>query len=406
MSFLKYIFFGTFLLVASGAWADFGNWFVANKRLSNILDTSDTKLSFRFTCQDNMNLSAVAVYCVAASKPPAYQVSLQSDDNGSPSGELLAFSSYIPCPHSWTTIPLDPQPLLKGKVYHLVLEQDVKRGGDHAVGVIGPSNYASFLSTDVMNHSHPNDGSPDPAANVMLFKDNHWKELNQEPVYVVYGEGKQSQGNPYDDPGLRPICGNEGSNDKTHQILQGQALHFHCGFQATSFVLRVKKQGNPRYPLNYLILKNEFQIHKTFPVHSGVALIPAKADTNFQWVTVGFDDSRTSNFSPECWFLVFQTDSGHPSKNSPGCEDCYVLSDVGNSGGLPDAANLTFDGGPHLSREVYSIDGGSASNWLDEFERDANIGTLGPSCHINPFGDPLQLVPTPMPLDDDKGFQQ
>ncbi len=281
----------------------------------------------------------------------------------------------------------------------------MKRGGDHPVGVIGPSNYASFLSTDVQNHMHPDDGSPDPAANMMLFENNQWKELNQEPVYAVYGDGKQLQGNPYDDPGLRPIYGNGDAKDKSHQVLQGEALHFHCGFQAASLVFRVRKQGNPKYPLNYSVLKNEFQIHQTFPVHSGVALAPAQAGTSFQWVTVGFDDPRTSDFSPECWFLVFQTDSGKASKDTPGCEDCYLLSDVGNSGGLPDAANLTFDGGPHLSREVYSTDGGSASKWFDEFERDANVGALGPPCHITPFGEPQQLIPTPMPLDGDKGFQ-
>jgi hypothetical protein len=406
MTFLKSAIFTVFLLASPWAQADFGNWFVANQRLSTPLDTSDKKLSFRFTCQDNMSLTAVAVYCAQASNPPAYQISLQSDERGSPSGEPLAFSSYIPRSQSWTTVPLESVPLLKDKVYHLVLEQDVKRGGDHAVGVIGPSNWASFLSTDVLNHLHPNDGSPDPAANTMLFEDNHWRELDEEPVYAVYGAGEQFQGNPYDDPGIRPVYGSGDGGDKSHQVLQGEALHFHCGFQATSFVLRVRRQGNPTAPLNYLILKNEFQIHETFPVHSGVALAPAQAGTSFQWVTVGFDDPRTSNFSPECWFLVFQTDSGRPSKSAPGCEDCYLLSDVGNSGGLAEAANMTFDGGPHLSREVYSTDGGSAYKWMDEFERDGNVGALGPPCHIVPFGDPQQLIPTPMPLDGAKGFGQ
>ncbi|HTC19971.1 MAG TPA: hypothetical protein VK859_03935, partial [bacterium] len=189
MSFLKSAIFTVLLLAAPWARADFGNWFVANQRLSTPLDSSDKKLSFRFTCQDNMNLTAAAVYCVEASNPPAYQISLQADENGSPSGEPLAFSSYIPRSQTWTTVPLESVPLLKDKVYYLVLEQDVKRGGDHAVGVIGPANWASFLSTDVLNHLHPNDGSPDPAANTMLFENNQWKELNQEPVYAVYGEG-------------------------------------------------------------------------------------------------------------------------------------------------------------------------------------------------------------------------
>ncbi len=394
------------LLVAPPTRADFGNWFVANKRLSTPLKSSEQKLSFRFTCQDDMNITAAAVYCMEASNPPAYLVSIQEDEQGLPSGQFLTSSSYIPLAKSWSTVPLDSIPLIKGKVYHLVLEQDQKRGGDHPVGLIGPSNFASFLSTDVLNHLHPNDGSPDSETNVLYFDGRRWRELDQEPVYALYGAGSQLQGNPYDDPGVRPIYGNGDPNDKSHQVLQGQAIHFHCGFLSGYFAIRVRKQGNPTTPLNYRILKNEFQIHKTYTIHSAVALNPDQVSTNFQWVTIGFDDKNASNFSPECWFLVFQTDSGKPSKNFPGCEDCYILSDVGNSGGLANAANLTFDGGPHLSRAIYSIDGGNPSHWIDEFERDDNVGALGPSCHNSPFEDKSELIPTPLPLDGDKGFAQ
>jgi prepilin-type processing-associated H-X9-DG protein len=407
MIFLKkaLLFFFITLLITTTVQADFGNWFVANKRLSNPLNTSDKKLSYRFTCQDDMNITAASVYCIEASHPPAYLVSLQEDEQGLPSGQPLTSSSYIPLSQNWSTIPLDSFPLIKGKVYHLVLEQDINRGGDHPVGLIGPSNYASFLSTDVLNHIHPNDGTPDPATNVLFFDGHHWKEMNQEPVYALYGAESQLQGNPYDDPGVCPIYGSGDPNDKSHQVLQGQAIHFHCGFLSSSFAIRVRKQGNPKSPLNYRILKNEFQIHKTYTIHSAVALNPDQVSPDFQWVTIGFDDSRASNFSPECWFLVFQTDSGKPSKNSPGCDDCYILSDVGNSGGLANAANLTFDGGPHLSRAIYSLDGGNPSHWMDAFERDDNVGALGPTCHITPYEDRSAPIPTPLPLDGDKGFQ-
>jgi hypothetical protein len=384
------------------AWSDFGNWFVVNKRLSHTLDSSDKKISFRFTCQDDMNITAASLYCMEAVNPPAYRVSLQEDLNGLPSGESLTSSSYIPRPQSWSTLPLDPVALVKGKVYHLVVQQDVKRGGDHPVGVIGPTHCASFLSTDVLNHLHPNDGSPDPQTNVLSFENAQWKTLDQEPVYALYGTGSQLQGDPYDDPGIRPIYGTGNPADKTHQVLQGQSLHFHCGTQCSFFAIRVRKQGNPKSPLNYMILKNEFQIHKTYLLHTAVALSPDQAPSQFQWVTIGFDDQRSSNFSPECWFLVFQTDSGRPSKNLPGCDDCYVLSDVGNSGGLANAADLTFDGGPHLSREIYSTDGGNPSDWIDEFERDANVGAIGQPCATSNQRI-FPSIPTPLPLTGGNG---
>ncbi len=399
MGFLKSSFLCLMIFIINTplAWSDFGNWFVVNKRLSTTLDSSDKKISYRFTCQADMNVTAVAVYCMDATKPPAYIVGLQEDNNGIPSGEFLTYSSYIPLPQSWCTIPLDSIPLIKDKVYHLVVEQDVKRGGDHPVGTIGPDNWASFLSTDVLNHLHPNDGSPDPNTNVLSSEKDHWTILNQEPIYALYGSGSQLQGNPYDNAGLRPIYGNDDPKDKIHQVLQGQALHFHCGTLSSAFAIRVKKKGNPKYPLNYMILKNNFQIHKTYPVHTAVALTPDQAPASFQWVTIGFDNRSVSNFSPECWFLVFQTDSGRPSKNEPGCEDCYVISDAGNSGGLAEAAILTFDGGPHLSRTVYSTDGGSSSGWIDEFERDMNIGAIGPVCPSYPQR-AFPVLPTPPPL--------
>jgi hypothetical protein len=391
------LFYALILMAGASAQADFGNWFVANQKLSSSLDSSDKKLSFRFTCQSDTDLTAVAVYCAGAENPPAYLVSLQDDAAGLPSGKPLAFSSYIPHPQGWSTIPLKSVLLTKGKVYHLVLEDDVKRGGDHPVGVIGQANYAAFLYTDVLNHLHPNDGSPDAATNVLSFDGGHWKELNREPVYAVYGQRGQSQGNPYDDPGIRPIYGGNDPNDKSHQVLQGEALHFHCGFEATHFAIRIKKQGNPKYPLNYLILKNLFQVHQVLQVHKSVALAPDQVPSDFQWVTIGFEDKGISNFSPECWFLVLQTDSGKASPNSPGCDDCYLLSDMGNSGGLADAANLTFDGGPHLSRSVYSTDGGSPLHWLDDFENDSNLVAIGPSCPP-PTENDFPPIPTPLPL--------
>ena len=129
-----------------------------------------------------------------------------------------------------------------------------------------------------------------------------------------------------------------------------------------------------------------------------MALTPDQVSSGFQWVTIGFDDKGASNFSDECWFLAFQTDSGRASKNPPGCEDCYLLSNVGNSGGLGKAADLTFDGGAHLSRAVYSTDGGDPFHWQDDFESDCNVGAIGPLCPPPPRTE-YQAIPTPQPLE-------
>src|SRR5579883_1955012 len=210
----------TFLACGVPVSADFGNRFVANRRLSTVLDSSNKKMSYCFTCQEDMDLSAASVFCVKAEKPPAYLVSLQEDDQGRPTGKPLASSHFIPRSETWVTAPLSRVPLLKGRVYHLVVEPDVLRGGGHPVGIIDSSHFASFLSTDVLNRLHCGDGTPDPRANVLLFDKGQWKELGQEPVYALYGAGNSLQGNPYDDPGVRPIYGG-GPVDKSQQVLQG-----------------------------------------------------------------------------------------------------------------------------------------------------------------------------------------
>ncbi len=374
--------------------AEFGNRFIANKRLATPLQNSEQKLSYRFTCQADMTANAAAVFCVESIHAPAYLISLQEDKDGEPSGTPLTAYSFVPKSQTWTTIPLDPFPLVKGKVYHLVLEPDMLRGGGHPVAVIGVSNYASFLTTDTLNKIHPNDGSPDPQANSLAFKDKKWALLDQEPVYAVYGQGDQSQGNPYDDPGIKPIFG---------KTTQGECLHFHCPCQVQSVAFRIKKQGNPTTPLKFNVLINDFYMHKAIPYYSQMVQATKEVSSHFQWVTVGIPMPTSNSFRAECWFYVLQSDSGHIADNSVGCEDCYAISDVGNSGGLAGAADLTFDGGPHLSRAVYSTNGEDPFRWIDEFERDANVTADNSPCPAPPDRE-YKAIPTPLPIQDEPRF--
>src|SRR3989442_2270038 len=100
-----FLFFIIFIFTSSLR-ADFGNRFVANKRLWTALDSSAKKISFRFTCQENITLTDAAVYCVEAVAPPAYRVSIQEDQGGNPSSVPLSFSSYVPLRQSWSVVPL------------------------------------------------------------------------------------------------------------------------------------------------------------------------------------------------------------------------------------------------------------------------------------------------------------
>jgi len=128
----------------------------------------------------------------------------------------------------------------------------------------------------------------------------------------------------------------------------------------------------------------------------GEALRPEQVTAQFRWVTIGLNPKDgPRDFPPECRYVVFQTNSGRGIESAPGCEDCYLISDVGNSGGVAGGSELTFDGGAHLSRSVYSADGWKT--WIDEFERDSHVVILGPVPNLSP-NQPVEAIPTPLPV--------
>ncbi len=378
------------------SFGDYGCHFTMGSRLFMPLNRGDKKISFRFTCRQAMNLIAVSFYCEQAQKPPAYKISLQGDQNGLPDSQPLETSSVTPKGDCWITVPINNLSLLSGKVYHLVVEQDAMRGGQHKVGLIDENHFASIAYGDHLNPFDPRAETPDPQMNVLVNQNGKWKVLNRQPLFALQGSGSKLQGTPYDDFGDLPIHGGGTPQDRSNDVIQGEALHPHYGLTATGFAIRVRKVGAPTAPLNYRVYAINFMQHKTTLAFSGEALLPSQAPVSYQWVTIGIKkEDNPQSFPPECRYVVFQTDSGHGTSESPGCVDCYVLSEVGNSGGLAGAADLSFDGGAHLSREVTSTDGWKT--WEDAFERDANVIILGPVGSGTDMPTPGP-IPTPAPV--------
>jgi hypothetical protein len=385
--------------LAGSIHADYGCHFIMDSLLQTALDSPGKKISFRFTCRQDMNLIGASFYCAQSTNSPAYKVSLQEDMGGVPSSVPLETSSVTPKGGCWATLPINNLPLLSGKTYHLVIEQDVTRGGQHPVGIIDLGHFAAVAYGDHLNPFDPRDETPDPKLNVLSFEGGKWKVLNRQPLFALHGSGSKCQGVPYDQYRELPIHGNATSQDPSGDVIQGEALHPHYGFSATGFAVRLRKEGRPTAPLNYRVYTINFMNHKTILAFSGQALLPQQVGETFQWVTIGIkNEDHPQSFPPECRYVVFQTDSGRAVTQAPGCEDCYLLSEVGNSGGLAQAADLSFDGGAHLSREVTSTDGWAT--WPDAFERDANVVILGP-VNFNPELPTPGPIPTPRGLLDD-----
>ena len=404
LKYFKYFLLGALLfsLFPFPLYADFGCHFIVNSRLATPLDGGQKKLSFRFTCLEDMTLVAASLYCEEAQDPPGYLISVYSDDNGIPSAEPLGSSSMVPQRKSWFTVPFSNVPLFGGRVYHLVVEQDKNRGGMHPVGIIGPQNFASFAYTDFSNHMLPFDEAKDLKSEVLFFNGKSWQSLTRQPLYALHGGGQHTEGDPYDAFGGFPIYGGGTPSDKNGGVLQGEALHPHCHITPTGFAVRIRKQGNPKSPLIYKVYTNDYLHHITTFSYAGVAMPPEEAPSSFQWVTIGLKrEDMAKPFETECTYVGFQTNSGYPTQEESGCGDCYLISEAGNSGGLSRGAEISFDGGAHLSRAAYSTDGGKT--WFDKFEWDANIVILGPNCGAETA--PV-LFPIPTPLSLPKGLNQ
>lgn len=379
--------------IGSFAHADFGCHFILNSRLAFPLDSGTKKISFRFTCRQDMSLIGVSFYCEKSQTPPEYKVELVEDEKGLPAKTPLESSSVTPKGNSWITVPINNLPLRAGRVYYIVLEQDVTRGGQHPVGVIDARHFASVAYGDTPNAFDPRDEKPDPKLNVLIFEDGKWRILDKQPLFALHGSGSKFQGVPYDSFGELPVHGNGTPNDPSDDVLGGEVLHPHSGLIPTGFALRLRKEGNPTAPLKYRVYTINFLQHKITLAFSGLAALPSQVEDGYQWVTVGVKkEDQPQEFPAECRFVTFQTNSGRPSIQPPGCSDCYLISEVGNSGGLAQAADLSFDGGAHVSREAFSTDGGAT--WQDAFERDANVVILG---NLSAPPEPQKTAPIPTP---------
>ena len=379
----------------SGAYADYGCHFLLNSRIAFPLNDGTKKISFRFTCRQDMSLIGVSFYCEQSENPPGYKVSLEEDNRGFPSNKVLESSSVTPKGSCWATVPFNNLPLLSGKVYHIVLEQDKTRGGQHPVGVIDGHHFASIAYGDYLNAFDPRDEKPDPQLNVLSMAEGKWKVLNRQPLYTLFGSGSKYQGVPYDSFGGLPVHGNGTPDDPSDDVLGGEVLHPHSGLIPTGFTVRLRKEGHPTAPLKYRVYTINFLQHKITLAFSGLAALPSQITGDYRWITVTVKkEDQPQGFPAECRYIAFQTDSGHPSAQAPGCEDCYLISEIGNSGGLAEAADLSFDGGAHVSREAFSTDGGAT--WQDAFERDANVVILG-TLSIPPGPQLSSPIPTPEP---------
>lgn len=179
---------------------------------SSSLDTTNKKISFRFTAQNTKTVDELKVYISDThnNQTPTYRYGLQADDNDSPSGTWLGedeegYADFQTNDIGWHAVELEEQVnITEGTIYHLVIE--------HHSGSINAGKSIKLRTLRPLNLIVPFDSSDD--LNLMIrWSDNggsSWSDVNNTPVYMlIFDEGNpEAEGNPYHLADDKEVYGN------------------------------------------------------------------------------------------------------------------------------------------------------------------------------------------------------
>ena len=147
---------------------------------------------FRFTAQFSAPITEAQIFCFGTFGSPFYQLVLESDAGGLPSGTVLAVCAQFTPLVGWNDLPfLSPVNLTAGTVYHLVVQWNP------ATASLSPANGGSLeLSSQPDWFYYPLNGAADPQLAVDENSGTGWTSLAQEPIFALNYSGTWS-GNPY-----------------------------------------------------------------------------------------------------------------------------------------------------------------------------------------------------------------
>jgi hypothetical protein len=384
-----------FLLATSLVRADYGPRFLVDAQAPVRLQGAGAKISYRFTCFNGGLLSQVSVFCTGAQKPLLTRAALCEDSGGFPADRILRSAEFLPNPGAWSSLDFSGVRLQKGKVYHVVLEQDLLRDdGDHLASPQGPEHvieadlkkrWADFAATSPLNRRVPF-GDPDSALQTLAFDGHSWTELGRQPAYLLSLGSGLTEGNPCALPLAAPVYAG---------LQQAQVLHFNCEFQPRALQARLRKAGKPVAPLQYRILEWQYLTGRYVEFYRG-EVQPAQVPDSWAWVTIPLDP-RGPIVRVECFYVAFASQAGQ-AFGPDSCRDCYQVDGMRAPAGAQGAAEATFDGGAHRSRASTSEKEGP---WADDFEADLNVVLTGVDCETRRQPDPiLPVAPVPRRFSD------
>ncbi|MFA5858687.1 MAG: hypothetical protein WC955_06440 [Elusimicrobiota bacterium] len=173
---------------------------VASNMGGCMLDTTGERVGLRFTAGYTGNITEVAVYMYSVvGNPPAYQIGIQTNSSGNPSGTWVSGSSpgsIDPTTSGWIKVALGaPAAVTKGTIYHIVVQQASTAGTTSAYMYVA-SGSPDESGTGTMNTMSLHN-TKDANARARRYSGTAWADLARTtPMFLtVYSDGKL-YGNP------------------------------------------------------------------------------------------------------------------------------------------------------------------------------------------------------------------
>ncbi|HNZ29699.1 MAG TPA: hypothetical protein PKJ42_06865, partial [Candidatus Goldiibacteriota bacterium] len=244
----------------------------ANRYVS--LNSSTKRLSCRFTASFDMTTSFLWVYSGSKTGSPSYEVGIQTDSNGVPSGTYLNGSTITTLnANDWTQVNITTVSLTKGQIYHIV---------------ISSSNATASVYNDLA-YSYPNqklfpkNQEYDGNAQVLVY-DGTWQPANfgegGMPIFLIDESGTTEFGNPYMYPYYYSIHSSGTSGVTTDDSVAGEEIVWNApATQMTGVEFYVRKYGTPGEPLKYRIIN----FTDSVVMADGILADEADVSTSYKW---------------------------------------------------------------------------------------------------------------------------
>ncbi|HPI03550.1 MAG TPA: hypothetical protein PKZ78_06915 [Candidatus Goldiibacteriota bacterium] len=272
-----------FAAVSSAAGAEpvmLGNRYISedtNRYVS--LNSSVKRLSYRFTASFDMTTSSLWLYSGTKSGSASYEIGIQTDSNGVPSGTYLNGSTTTSLnANDWTQVNITTVALTKGQIYHILITSSNASASAY-------NNLAySFPGHKLFPKNQEFDGN----AQVLEYN-GMWQGANLGeggmPIFLIDESGATEFGNPFMYPYYYSIHAAGTSGVTTDDSVAGEEIVWNApNTSITGVEFYVRKYGNPGESLKYRIIN----VTDSVVVADDVFADSLNISTSYTWKRVMF----------------------------------------------------------------------------------------------------------------------